>query len=127
MQNSLNGKRQKTIGIIALFGITAYLFLNTAFLHCHQMPDGRLVVHSHYVHHTEGQDEPDRKHSHSESEFLYISILSKIDFDKIFFSSFSFFRSLFLYLSTNSFLIFPHNTYHHFFSLRGPPFLLMVS
>lgn len=105
---------------IAIFG---YIFFSTAFMHAHTLPDGNIVVHSHYSHDSdEKKESKSGSHQHSDAEFLFYSIiLKKLNLFILFFTAFAGFIIVVTYINLYKKEI-PHLPFINFnYPLRAPP------
>ena len=67
----------KTVAIILVLVLSAYLAYNYLFIHIHVLEDGYVVIHSHPINHPASRPSQ-ADHSHSRSEIQFIHTLNNV-------------------------------------------------
>jgi len=119
-----NKKWIETASLVAGLAVFGYIFFSTAFMHTHTLPDGRVVVHSHYADDADEKDDGKDQHSHTDTEFLFYTIISKVNFALLFFPAVLILTVLFGYLSTPYKDIIYLPFIRHNYALRAPPLVV---
>ena len=72
----------KVISVILVAQLLLFKIATTLTLHVHQLPDGRVITHSHFVIPESGGEagNPAKKHHHSELELLLLHLFTVTDF-----------------------------------------------
>ena len=114
----------KIISSLTLFVFISFLLISFFTLHIHQLFNGEIVVHSHLVSDTQGEESfpgDNGGHTHSEIEYLFYSLISVDKFSFNFFIL-SFVFTLFLitvYKNKKQNIDFYFTPF--LFNLRAPP------
>ena len=70
-QNSSLKHFSKISASLLILSLIAHFTFNNLFLHAHVLPDGRVVVHSHYVQHNNDKKGNQTNHTHNNLEYLF--------------------------------------------------------
>ena len=72
----------KVISVILVVQLLLFKIATTLTLHVHQLPDGRVITHSHFVIPESGGEtgNPAQKHHHTELELLLLHLFTVTDF-----------------------------------------------
>ena len=120
--SSLKHFYKSSIFLLISVLIVHFTFSNL-FLHAHVLPDGRVVVHSHYLQHNNDKKGNQTNHTHNNLEYLFYYLTTN---PKCLLFYILFFILIFKVLY-NSQLFYNKKIYHKQFiytnhSLRAPPF-----
>ena len=113
----------KILASLLVLSLIAHFTFNNLFLHAHVLPDGRVVVHSHYVQHNNTKRGHQTNYTHNNLEYLFYYLTTN---PKYLLFYILFFILIFKVLY-NSRLFYNKKIYRKQFiytnhSLRAPPF-----
>lgn len=113
----------KAIYLLVIFQFLLWLVMLSFTRHVHELPDGRLIVHSHLtpVSQQSGQTDQPSNHTHTSSEYFYLYIVTVVNFFILISLAFGFvfpngFKHNFNFIPT-----FYKRYFHLDISLRAPP------
>ena len=78
MKNWQNSIIHKIISVVIISALGLFMVASLMTLHVHHLSDGRIIVHSHPVNHSDSEN----SHSHTDEEYLFLGARTTI-FEKV--------------------------------------------
>lgn len=76
MKNWQNSIIHKILSVVIISALGLFMVASLMTLHVHHLSDGRIIVHSHPVNHSDSDSE--NSHSHTDEEYLFLGARTTI-------------------------------------------------